>query len=72
MTVLRVLGKVDFAAKTRAPHCDNIEDWLRCFPFNNQSQVAYEIDNQRSRFVDLCAHQILMLMRSILWPMNSP
>ncbi|OJJ51843.1 hypothetical protein ASPSYDRAFT_96116 [Aspergillus sydowii CBS 593.65] len=40
--------------KTQVPHCGNTEDYLCCFPFNDQGQVAYEIDKKSCRFVNIC------------------
>ncbi|KAL2871209.1 ankyrin repeat domain-containing protein [Aspergillus lucknowensis] len=47
-------GLNSYEPQTRVPHCENQEDYLCCFPFNEQGQVAYEIDKKRCRFVNVC------------------
>jgi hypothetical protein len=41
--------------KTRVPHCKGHENYVYCFPINDQGQVAYEIDKTRAQFVNICA-----------------
>ncbi|KAE8374701.1 DYW family of nucleic acid deaminases-domain-containing protein [Aspergillus bertholletiae] len=39
--------------KLRYSHC-GMGSYLCCFPINNQSEVAYEIDKRRGRYTNIC------------------
>lgn len=40
--------------KLRDSHCEKMETYLCCFPMNDQSEVAYEIDKRRGRYTNIC------------------
>lgn len=40
--------------KLRISHCEKMETYLCCFPFNDHGEVAYEIDKRRGRYTNIC------------------